>query len=132
MKPLEVLVTYLPYFPMYLAWLVGAILALVRWPRHPRVSLVMLSATTLFILGLLLQVAAFAWVMNQVSAGGWSAGEAGTVFGIIAVVESVLHTAAYTLLLVAVFGWRGGRPAGVDAEEDFPEDKAPRPGPPDA
>jgi hypothetical protein len=126
MKPLEVLTTYLPYFPMYLAWLVGAILALVRWHRHPRVSLVMLIATALFIFGLLLQVASFAWLMHQASVGGWSSGEIAGAFGLVAVVESVLHTAAYALLLTAVFGWRGGRPHAVDSEEDFPEDTAPR------
>jgi hypothetical protein len=134
MKALDLLLTNLPYFPVYLAWLVGAILALVRWHRHPRVSLVMLIATALFILGMLLQVVSFAWVMNQISTGGWSASEAGYILGTVAIIHSLLNTAAYTLLLVAVFGWRGSQRPGGGDEEDVPEDdgSAPRPGPPGA
>jgi hypothetical protein len=111
MKPLEVLLRNLPYFPVYIAWLVGAILALVRWHRHPRVSLVMLIATALFILGMLLQVVSVAWVMNQISTGGWSASEVGYVMGTVAIVHSLLNTAAYTGFAPKLR--RGGRKPGI-------------------
>ena len=126
MKPLDLVLSNLPWFPVYLAWLVGAILALVRWHRHPRVSLVMLLATALFILGMLLGVASF-WVISQQVASGWSAREVGYAAGIINLVRSLLNTIAYTLLLIAVFGWRGGRRPDAEAEDDFPGDAARRP-----
>ena len=127
MSPQELL-SYLPALPMYFVWLIGGIVALVRWHRHPRVSLIMLIATALFISSLLLNVVGFRWV-NQALVRGWSTGDAMYVLTGLRIIVSLLNAAAYTLLLVAVFGWRGGRRPGRDAEEDFPEDPTP-PAPP--
>jgi len=134
MNPQELL-SYLPYFPVYLIWLVGGIVALVRWHRHPRVSLVMLIATALFISGMLLNAVGFRWAVNwavkQGAPGGWTVGEFIYYVSIAAsLVHSLFNTATYALLLVAVFGWRGSPRRGD--EEDVPEDDgpAPRPGPP--
>jgi hypothetical protein len=125
MKP-EDLLNYLPALPVYLIWLVGGIVALVRWHRHPRVSLIMLIATALFIAGMLLNAVASWWVVKQINAGGWGITEFRFALLAVSGVHSLLNAAAYTLLLIAVFGWRGGRRADAEAEEDFPHD-APRP-----
>jgi hypothetical protein len=131
MKP-EELLNYLPAFPVYLIWLVGGIVALVRWHRHPRVSLIMLIATALFISGMLLNAVSFRWAVNRMNAGGWSTEEFRFAMLALSVVHSLFNAAAYTLLLIAVFGWRGGRRPGAEAEEDFTDDDTPRPRPPGA
>ena len=50
MSPGELLLYYLPSFRLYVAWLVGGMLALVHWQRHPKGSAVMVVATVLFVL----------------------------------------------------------------------------------
>jgi hypothetical protein len=76
---------------------------------------------------MLLQVACFAWAMHQMQVGAWSGPEMVLALRAAAVVHSVLNTVSYALLLVAVFGWRGGgRPGpgreGGPAEEGESED----------
>lgn len=55
----------LPQLPLYLAWLVGIVLALMRWRRHPRVSLLVVAAVGAFIVDAVLGVLSGLW-MQQV------------------------------------------------------------------
>jgi hypothetical protein len=123
----QMIFSYLPYYPVYLAWLVGAILALLCYQRHPRVSQVILAATALFILGMLLQGAEVSWFRRQLRAGTWAAVEVPLAVRVAGVVHALLNAVAYALLLVAVFGWRGnpgagGGPEGVPPDEAEAED----------
>ncbi len=40
---------FLPQLPIYLVWLIGLLLALVNWRRHPRPSLLAFIAFVLFL-----------------------------------------------------------------------------------
>jgi hypothetical protein len=102
----------LPQLPFYLAWLAGMVVALVTWQRHPMVSLLTLIALALFALLALGGTLGFVWVVNQ--SGG--AAERAWLLSAIGLVRAVVGTAAWVLLLVAVFGWR--------------QPPAPRPSPP--
>jgi len=118
-KLFELLFSYLPVLPIYLTWLVGAILALARWQRHPKVSLVMLISAVVFILGLLIQVAGYYWATNVVLTGGGSIEEVRWLLLALALVNSLFTTTGAVLLLVAVFGWRDASRA-EPSEEDLP------------
>ena len=80
--------------PVYVAWLVGVILAIVRWKKHPSVSLMALIAfVILFLLG---TVSLFIAARNGVNLGRPG----------IAFLEALIRAGAWGLVLAAVFGWR--------------------------
>jgi hypothetical protein len=118
----EILAGSLHYYPLYFAWLVGAIVALVRWRRHPRVSQVVLAATALFILAMVQHVATVAWANTQMQAGALSATASQFAFRAAGVAHALLSTASYALLLVAVFGWRANPGAGGGTPPGPPDD----------
>jgi ABC-type transport system involved in multi-copper enzyme maturation permease subunit len=87
-------VAFLIQTPVYLVWLVGVILAIVRWKKHPSVSLVALIAfVMLFLLAMVtLLIAAH---------NGVKVGHPGITF-----LEALIRAGAWGLVLAAVFGWR--------------------------
>jgi hypothetical protein len=124
MNPTELLVFYLPSFPMYIAWLVGGVLALVRWHRHPKVSAVMAVATVLFVFQSLAGLATF-WLIRNQASFGWGAGQLVYALGAMNIARSVVAALAYALLLVAVYGWRKAMVPEGALYEPPPEDEPP-------
>jgi hypothetical protein len=90
--------------PLYLVQLVGVILAVIWWRRHPRVSLVLAVATAFLVtivMGFL-----YAWLPNHLRELGWEAVRLGTVFSVLNLVRSVAIAGVWVLLLCAVFSGR--------------------------
>jgi MFS family permease len=89
--------------------LVGVILALVWWRRHPRVSLL-----TLLAFGLLASLAVggsflFAWLPDHLEQRGWKFAEIGALYMVIALIRSTLSAVALALLLSAIFAGRSNK-----------------------
>ncbi len=101
--------SYVVQLPVLIVWLVGIVFALVRWPRHPRVSLMAMVAILLALVAsvggqwlnvwvpLLLQ----AWRMNVVTIQG--------VQAVLAGLMGLVLAASWAVLLLAMFGWRDAR-----------------------
>jgi hypothetical protein len=92
--------------PLFVVDLVGVILALVWWRRHPRVSLL-----TLLAIGLLASAAVggsflFAWLPYHLEQRGWSFGQTSALYPVMALIRSALGAVAYALLLSAIFAGR--------------------------
>jgi len=88
------IVALLTQTPLYIVWLVGVILAIVVWKKHPSVSLVALIAfVVLFLLELVSLIIAARNGLNGSRPG-------------IAFVEALIRAGAWGLVLAAVFGWR--------------------------
>ena len=92
--------------PVLLMWLVGVVLAVVHWRRHPKVSLLFLIATlTLFV-----RLVAGTWVgiglVRILRQGGMGITNAGLVQLGSRAFLSLMGAVAWGLLLAAVFGWR--------------------------
>lgn len=97
--------------PVLVLWMVGILIAMVRWPKHPWVSLLAVAA---FGLSLLISVAmAGAWAMlpRMLDDSDFLREHRELVYPIIGLVNSSAHAVCGILLLFAVFGWRS-RPAG--------------------
>jgi 4-amino-4-deoxy-L-arabinose transferase-like glycosyltransferase len=109
----EVLPEYLVDIPLHLVCLVGIILALVFYRRHPAVSLLMLCALALVILLGLIGPWTILMAQNKARAG-WSVESIESLINLIRVGYRIFNMAAYGLLLLAVFGWRRRAP-----EEEF-------------
>jgi hypothetical protein len=94
---------FLPQLPVYLVWLIGMLLALVRWRRHSMPSLLALIAFILFLVSSMTATFLSVWVFSQRDNPdinrAW-------MFTILGLVRTAVSTVAWVLLLLALFGWR--------------------------
>ncbi|HBI41562.1 MAG TPA: hypothetical protein DDY78_01735 [Planctomycetales bacterium] len=102
--------------PLFIVYIVGFVLALTTWRRHPRASLLSLIAFVLFFLAYLLAAGLNWYVLSMhsgMAAGLWlTAGN--FVFTVIIVV-------AWGLILFALFARRPGQPDwSADERERYP------------
>lgn len=100
---------YLVQAPIVLVWLVGIGLAVAHWQRHPRVSLLVVSAIVLSLLTVLIGTPLNLWLPLATRNFGWSTGQLGVVLLLTNVVRSLIAAVAWGLMIAAVFAWRGER-----------------------
>ena len=92
--------------PLYLVWLAGIVVAIVRRRQHPRVSQLVITG-----LAMLLLVSIFASMFNVliprlVMRNGWNANQTGVMIALVSGAARLVETAAWVLILIAVFGGR--------------------------
>ncbi|HEV3079842.1 MAG TPA: hypothetical protein VGY66_08690 [Gemmataceae bacterium] len=113
----EVLWEYLVDLPLHLICVIGIVLALVFYRRHPAVSVLTLCALTLVILLDLIGP----WTMlvvEEKARAGWKEESIRSLLRTIKVGYRFVNMIAYGLLLLAVFGWRprvANKEMGYDA-----------------
>ena len=94
---------------LLILYLVGIVIALFTWARHPRTSLFTIIALG----GLLVLAVANVFVYSFLPAYfiqvGGSVTNATTVYAIINLVFNLLHAVAFGLLLAAIFGERANK-----------------------
>jgi hypothetical protein len=94
MNGLGLIAAILTQAPVYLVWLVGIILALANWKKHPSVSLVaLIGFVVLVLLALGTQIITVHHGVNWTQVG-------------VAFLEALIRAGAWGLVLAAVFGWR--------------------------
>ena len=92
--------------PLYLVWLAAIVLAIVRWSRHPRVSLAtVLAITALWAVSLSVSFLDM-WLPLDLRARGMSMVQLSRVYAAISIVNSILQAGCWGVLLFAIFGWR--------------------------
>jgi hypothetical protein len=104
------LTVYLTQLPVILVWLIGLVLALVYWRRHPTVSLLAIIAIVGFLVTSLVGTYLSVWLPLTLQERGWSIGRIGILMTARGVIGSLISAVLWALLLAAVFGWRN-RPA---------------------
>src|SRR5262249_12834720 len=95
--------------PVLVVDLVGVILALVRWRRHPRVSLLTLLAIGLFVSVGVGGSFVFAWLPDHLKQRGWTFEEIIVLYPVMNLIGSALGAVAYGLLLGAIFAGRSSK-----------------------
>lgn len=96
------LTNYVYQIPVFLVWLTGVVVAVMRWRRHPRPSLMLVIALSIFFLrAIILPIITF-YVVHS----GMSAARAGFVNGLISLGSMLVAAVAWGLLLAAALGWR--------------------------
>jgi len=88
-------------FPSLLALLVCLVIALVRWKRHPRASLVASAAFILLMLHGLVFAVLYTWIPHWLGEG--SAESQRSFYNMFALFANALFAIAMAILLVAVF-----------------------------
>jgi hypothetical protein len=98
------LLTFLPQVPLYAVWTTGILLAAVRWRAHPMPSLLAIAG-----LGVLLAWSAgynLAFRLLPVAVRGWELSP-GVYLADLAIVSGIVNAAAWVLIVIALFAWRG-------------------------
>ena len=106
---LSVLSGFLYYIPYMIVWAVGFILAIVRWQRHPKVSLLAVIAFTIFFMTAMvnscLRMWLYPWLFGE-SGGGLGQTSAVLILSMINLSVALAGAGAWVLVLIAIFGWR--------------------------
>ena len=89
--------------PLWVAWLVGIVLALVFWRKHPRPSMLALIAVVLLLLQSLVGIVELVWIVSQMRL---TTEQRGVLVSLLAGARTIISTVAWGLLLGAQFGWR--------------------------
>jgi hypothetical protein len=104
---LSSLLTAIPSALVDVALLATAVL---RWNRHPRISMLASTSAVMMLLLDLLVRATFAVLPLKLRESGRSVSELGVIYAVIGGVSGLLHAVAVGLLVIAVFS---DRPAGT-------------------
>jgi hypothetical protein len=96
--------TFLPQVPLVLVCLLGLILAGIRWRRHLRVSLFAGLGCALLLVSSVVGSLAFGWAQHRMMTG--TAAEVGALFTLIGIMRSLVNTAGFVFLLLAIFSGR--------------------------
>jgi hypothetical protein len=94
---------FIPQLPVYLALLVGIVLALVFWRRHPTVSLLAVIAFVLLLIVSVVGTFLSAYLPIALQRQGVGTADVGYTVGIVNLVGSVVAGGAWAALLVAFF-----------------------------
>jgi hypothetical protein len=101
----SMLFAQITHLPFLLVFVVGIILAIVRWSCHPRVSLLALVAFGLLLLGSITKIGYMFWLIGGQEAG-FSFPNSRAIMTGINLSVTLLELIAWILLLVALYGWR--------------------------
>jgi hypothetical protein len=122
---------YLPQLPLLLVWLAGTLVALFTLRRHPRASALVLIAMFLLIGQSVFGTFALHWLTMSYPRAGISQEQLATQLMVLNLARAGFTTAAWALVLVAVFTGRQQQyPRFVPPDEPEPVRRpAPRPPP---
>jgi hypothetical protein len=97
---------FLMNVPFYLTMLVGMVLCIVFWKRHPMVSMLALIAFIILIIDSLFGLALTAWITSSATGGGMKVSQIGVVSAAVNCLRSILNVTAWVLVMISIFGWR--------------------------
>ena len=90
--------------PVVLVWLIGFVLSLVYWRRHPKVSLLTFIAIAGFLASSLIGTYLSVWLPVTLQERGWSVSQIGVAIASRGIISSLVSAVLWGLLLTAIFG----------------------------
>jgi hypothetical protein len=106
----SILVSLAYHIPVLLAFLVGIILSLVRFNKHPQVS-IMASIAFVLLMVTNISSAVTAYLPVMLNMRGMDYGQAATIHGILKIILTLINLVGWVLIISAIFGWRRARQA---------------------
>ena len=94
------------HIPLYIAWLVGLILAIVKWKKMPNVSLLTVIAIVILFLSSVASTIFSMVYPTTAYQNAVSTTQISIVTGVVAIINVLITTACWGLILAAIFGWR--------------------------
>ncbi|MCX7048028.1 MAG: hypothetical protein NTX50_21395 [Candidatus Sumerlaeota bacterium] len=104
-----ILMNLVMLIPMFLVFLAGIILALVRWNRHPLVSILTCIGFAIICLMLIAVTSLNNWLPRYMARSGEAAPNLGAMFNIIHIIGSILGACGWGFILAAIFMGRSRR-----------------------
>ncbi|MBC8161442.1 MAG: hypothetical protein H7Z42_09515 [Roseiflexaceae bacterium] len=102
---LPVLLAYLgPQVPLYVVWVVGIVLAFGRRGERPRAARLAIVAFATFLASSLFFGCLQSYLVFSLPRGGLEPQQYGLIFGVVGLAATLLHTAGWVVLLLALFG----------------------------
>jgi hypothetical protein len=92
--------------PVYIVWLIGIVLALMRWRKHPQVSLMIVLALGMMLVTSIIFQYLYIWLPRRLLDGDLSSMSITRVYTVLGVIHSSVSAVGFGLLLVALFRWR--------------------------
>lgn len=105
----ELLRTYVPLLPIQCVWIAGIVLALVRWGKHPNVSLLAFLAYGAYLVLSLLNPLVWRHVFSPLAGRVDDPHQMQIMFAAFNFAWYCVSAIPAALLLAAIYGWR--RPA---------------------
>jgi hypothetical protein len=93
-------------FPMFIVWFIGLVIALVRWPRCPGVSALVVAAIGLAGVTSIATHTFYMWLPRS----GQSLQSNAAVVAIVGIVSASVHAGAWGCMLAAAFMGRDSMP----------------------
>lgn len=97
------LMSLLQRSPMLLVVLVGILISIVRWRRHPKASLITLIALVFYLIKLFLFTAFNYWIPDLRESMHWSIATANHLYTVLQVVNDFAFALVIVLLVAAAF-----------------------------
>src|SRR2546428_6432712 len=95
------------YGPLFIVWIIGIILALTTWRKHPQVSLLALVGFALQLFQSGAGIVFYYWISSpQALAPSWSSEEWMRVLQFFPFCQTCLSAVGWSLILFAIFRWR--------------------------
>jgi hypothetical protein len=107
--------------PLLLVYLVGLMLALVFWRRHPTPCVLVLISTAILLVASVAQTFLTQYLIHARNERGWEPQQLSWILSALAMAGSILRAIALSLLLSAVFlGRQAGQRVGPDTRTGSP------------
>ena len=94
--------------PLILVLLAGLLFAIVRWKRHPRVSLLATIGLGFYLVEIFVVAAAYYFLPALLERAGFS--QSSNPFTVIQVVDDIIYSAVLILLIAAALSQRSSKP----------------------
>lgn len=108
---MSLLLVFLPQIPQFLVWIVAMILAFVFWSRYPRVCLLTLLASILLLVRSVVVMLLYFYLPRMHMEQGRGIESLQRTFTIVRIVDALVSTGAWVMIIFAIFGWRKQRRA---------------------
>jgi hypothetical protein len=120
---LNYLLSYGTYLPVVLVWTVGIILSLVRWKRHPKISMLALLGLGGQLLLFAINTALNIWATHALYESTWTSEQRVNFYMVKSVISALIEAGLWVMLIYAIFAMRS-------EQRRFAEGNYPRPAPP--
>jgi hypothetical protein len=109
--------------PVILVWLVGLVLSLIYWQRHPKVSRLALIALIGFLIIEVIGSYVSIWLPLTLHERGLAASQIGIILFVRGIFSSLVSAILWGLLVAAIFGWRGNTHGEQQHNSENPTDQ---------
>ena len=112
----HILMSFAVDIPLYIVFLIGIILAIVTWKRHPRVSMLVCIGIVIDCIAMTVGTGLFAWLPNYWMQSGRTTSELGNIMGIISLCRIIITAGAWGIIITAIF---------IDRSQPLPANQTP-------